>query len=303
MTTSQPFKRIALISRHHNMDAAPVFTNLIKHLNKQSDIVYIQKKTAENLQLPPHNLSIIQDDTLANHCDLLLSVGGDGNFLNTAQLALTHDLPILGINRGRLGFLADVYPHELEKITSVLDGNYIEEQRTVLTCAVSHTEQVATYCDTALNEITLSPKQGPKLIEFEIMINGQFVCTQRSDGLIIATPTGSTAYALSGGGPILYPSLNVVVLVPIFSHNLSSRPIVINADDTITIQLRNAGGVQAHISCDSRPCILMSACATLHIKKYEQTVRLIHPHDYNYFQTLRSKLHWESKEHVGTSAH
>src|SRR5262249_37946604 len=152
---------------------------------------------------------------LAKMADLIIVVGGDGSLLQAAKIAVPQSLPVLGLNRGRLGFLADIYPHEFEKIERVLQGEYWEEQRFLLQAQVMHQTNVLATVE-ALNEIVLSPGDIAHMIEFSVQVSNQFVCDFHADGLIVATPTGSTAYALSGGGPILHPALNAVVLVPMF---------------------------------------------------------------------------------------
>ena len=190
---------------------------------------------------------------------------------------------MLGINRGHLGFLTDINPKELHRISDVLNGNYTREERFLLKTSLG----------IALNDVVLLPGEA-QLIEFDIMINNQFVCQQRADGLIIATPTGSTAYALSGGGPILHPHLNAMVLVPMFPHTLSSRPIVIDSDAKIELIISEHKNKTANISCDGQQRIPVEPGTRITIEKHEKKLHLIHPDNYDYFATLREKLGWQS---------
>ena len=168
------------------------------------------------------------------HCDLLITVGGDGSLLKAARIASRRQIPILGINRGKLGFLTDIKPDCLNTILPVLQGQFKTEQRLLLEATIGD------YQSTALNDVVLLPGDIAHMITFTLEVDGQFVATQRADGLIIATPTGSTAYALSGGGPILHPTSNAVTLVPMFPHTLSSRPLVIPQQKTIRITIEEA---------------------------------------------------------------
>lgn len=240
------------------------------------------------------NVTVVSQTQLPTDSDLIIVVGGDGSLLNAAHIALPYNLPVLGINRGRLGFLTDIHPEELTKISAVLAGHYQQEKRFVLNASYTcqgKTSELAI----ALNDVVLLPGDQPQMIEFETYINGQFVCNQRADGLIVASPTGSTAYALSGGGPILHPQLDAIALVPMFPHNLSSRPLVIDADDKIDILVCDVNEISPYVSCDGHTRVQISAGSTIHVKKHKEILRLIHPEDYNYFATLREKLGWERR--------
>jgi NAD+ kinase len=241
----------------------------------------VEQKTAEIMH--ESTLPLFSEDKLPGNIDLMIVVGGDGSLLHAAHCALDHDLPVLGINRGHLGFLTDINPSELHRIGDVLNGNYTREERFLLKTSLG----------IALNDIVLLPGEA-QLIEFDIMINNQFVCQQRADGLIIATPTGSTAYALSGGGPILHPNLNAMVLVPMFPHTLSSRPIVVDSDAKIELIISEHKNKTANISCDGQKRISVQPGTRITIEKHEKKLQLIHPGNYDYFATLREKLGWQS---------
>lgn len=242
----------------------------------------IEQETADTMD--ESTLPTFPADNISSDIDLILVVGGDGSLLHAAHCALDHDLPVLGINRGHLGFLTDIHPHELTKITAVLNGQYTQESRFLL----------ETPFDIALNDVVLQPDDA-QLIQFDIVINGKFVCQQRADGLIIATPTGSTAYALSGGGPILHPSLDAIVLVPMFPHTLSTRPIVVDGNANIELHLSTEKDKAANISCDGQPRIKLDPGTRINIKKHAKKLQLIHPTDYDYYKTLREKLGWQRR--------
>ncbi len=231
---------------------------------------------------------------LGKHCDLIIVVGGDGSMLAAARSAAHYATPVLGINSGRLGFLTDIRPDMLaEKIADVLDGKYREEKRFLLSAQFNGANKLIAQQD-ALNDVVLLPGAQAQMIAFEIFINDQYVCRQRADGIIVATPTGSTAYALSAGGPILHPQLDAIVLVPMFPHTLSSRPIVVQGDSKIEIVISKNNQTNPHVSCDGQERVAIPAGSSLQISKNAQPLRLIHLSDYSYYGTLRSKLGWES---------
>lgn len=291
------FKTIGLIGRptldiKRQADISETLLALKSLLQKRKLAAVIETETAS--QFTSNELPTYSRDTLAQHCDLVIVVGGDGSLLNAARAAVDHHIPVLGINRGRLGFLTDIHPQELDlKVNAVLDGEYFEEERFLLSVAIEHQQQCIAR-DIALNDVVLMPGDAAHMIEFAITIDDQFVCQQRADGLITATPTGSTAYALSGGGPILHPQLDAVVLVPMFPHTLTARPIVINANSRITVSIPMENQTAPRLSCDGQARITLPIGAAIQIQKKSLPLRLIHPKDYNYFETLRSKLHWHT---------
>lgn len=230
---------------------------------------------------------------LSKHADLLIVVGGDGSMLNAAQIAVVQGLPVVGINRGHLGFLTDIDPYDFYKLQDILKGNYRQESRFLLDASIE--QENNTIRGLALNDVVLLPGKLAQMIEFEVRINNEFVCAQQADGLICATPTGSTAYALSGGGPILNPTLDAMVLVPMFPHTLSSRPLVINGSSQISIRVTQENEISPNVSCDGQQRIGVPPGGTIHIRKYHRLLKLIHPEDYNYYETLRRKLNWEKR--------
>ncbi len=289
--------KVILIGRPKVTGVPETVNSLYNFLTQRQAHIAVELETAKMLDenLQP---TIVTPEILA-HYQLVIVVGGDGSLLNAAHLALPHNLPVLGINRGRLGFLTDIHPNELHKIGEVLDGHYYIEQRFLLAAQLYKNPQGQAYAqDIALNDVVLLPGDIAHMIAFEIYIDHQFVCKQRADGLIIATPTGSTAYALSGGGPILHPQLDAVVLVPMFPHTLSSRPIVVAGGSEIELHIASANLNSPHVSCDGQNRIAIPPGGVVHVQKKPQLLRLVHPLEYNYFKTLREKLKWESLTHL-----
>jgi NAD+ kinase len=286
------FKRIGIFGRVRTESVKETFLALINYLLKLQLEIVIEEETADDNN--PHNLPVVPREQLGSHCDLLIVVGGDGSLLHASHAAVNQNLPVLGINRGSLGFLTDILPTQLEQIGEILKGKYIREERFLLSChAQLHDQSMGQ--DNALNEVALIPDAIPHMLEFEIYVDDEFVCSQDSDGLIIATPTGSTAYALSGGGPILHPQLDAIVLVPMFPHSLSSRPIVIEGNRKINIIITPNNLTSPRVSCDGRAYISTPPGSHITIRKKPELLNLIHPLSYNYYEALRSKLHWGKK--------
>jgi NAD+ kinase len=289
---AKAFERIAILGRQRQRveGIEETLLTLTNYLQQHPVEVVLETDIAK--LIPNTNLPIYPKELLHENCDLLIVVGGDGSMLNAAHVATQHALPVLGINRGHLGFLTDIRPDELYKVNQVLAGNYIEEERFMLEASIEHRGEITSHCY-ALNDVVLLPGNIAHLIEFEVHINNQMICSQRADGFIVATPTGSTAYALSGGGPILHPQSDAMVLVPMFPHTLSSRPIVVKSDSKITLILPEEQEISPKVSCDGRHHMPLFPGGKIIVKKRAELLRLIHPIDYNYFQTLREKLGWE----------
>lgn len=283
------FNRIAIIGRQRLENIQETLASLYHYLKAHGYHVFFELETGRQLSFIQPN-ECIPCEQLATACELLLVVGGDGSLLHAAHIAVDQSLPVLGINRGRLGFLTDIYPHEFSKIEQVLNGHYVEEKRFLLAADIN---QPGSAPIQALNEIVLSQGNSGHMLEFSISIDQQAVCEFRSDGLIISTPTGSTAYALSGGGPILHPTLNAMVLVPMFPHTLSNRPLVIDGGSQLTIHISASNKAAPYLTGDGQQPMNVPLPGEVLIKKKAKFLSLIHPLDYNYYQTLRSKLGWQ----------
>lgn len=291
---SGKFKTIGIIGRVKTPGVRDTLRALIDYLVDMKQQILVETETAESIN--DKTLVTVPREKLGKHCDLIIVVGGDGSLLNAVHAVVNDQVPLLGINRGSLGFLTDILPTELDKIKDILEGKSFAEKRFLLTATIE-TDGRLLGQDDALNEVAILPDAVPHMIEFEIYIDGQFLCSQDSDGLIIATPTGSTAYALSGGGPILHPQLDAIVLVPMFPHSLNNRPIVVEGQREISIIVSPNNETSPRLSCDGRAYINAPPGSKIIIRKKAETLHLIHPLDYNYYETLRSKLHWGKKLH------
>ena len=240
--------------------------------------------------LTNRGIDVITDPQHA--CDLIITVGGDGSLLHAGRFALAKDIPIIGINCGRLGFLTDINPDELEPMLSnVLDGDYVVEKRLLLEMQVEHQDQ-ALHNEYAINDIVLKQGNVPNMLAFDIHIDNHCIAQERADGIIIATPTGSTAYALSGGGPILHPGIDAYLLLNMFSHTLSNRPLVVPGHSKTCLTLEMDESNQATFRCDGLDMIAAPPGSRMTIQKADKELHLLHPRQYNYFDNLRNKLGW-----------
>lgn len=283
------FKRVGIFGKTNDPQTRVCVSQLINYLHTHKIETFIETETLSHLEEYQDESPIIKDN-LGKSCDLIIVVGGDGSLLNAARAVVDFDVPILGIHRGRLGFLTDIAPQNMEtSLNEIFAGKLSIEKRSLLSVN-NQEEESKPHC--ALNDIVIYNGDVARLIEFEIYIDDHYVLHQRSDGLIISTPTGSTAYALSGGGPIVYPTLSNFTLVPMFPHTLSARPIVIHEDSKINIVISKENTTHARISCDGQVHFTVPPGNEIQISKYPKQITLIHPHNYNYYAVLREKLGW-----------
>ncbi|MFN2309156.1 MAG: NAD(+) kinase [Gammaproteobacteria bacterium] len=284
------FERIGLISKSSGPALGETLQRLIAFLTARGLAITLDASAAE--QVPDSGLTCVERPQLAAHCDLVIVVGGDGTLLNAGRSLAEPGIPLVGVNLGRLGFLADVSPDRMtEELGQILSGAYEQEERTLLQASVYRGDQIISASD-ALNDVVVHKWDIARMIELEVHIDGRTLNTQRSDGLIVATPTGSTAYALSGGGPILHPSLDAMVLVPICPHSLSNRPIVINETSRVDVLVHAGAYTQAQVTCDGQVNFALLPGDRVHIRRKPQTLKLIHPPGYDYFGILRRKFDW-----------
>jgi NAD+ kinase len=263
---------------------------LKRFLSVEGYHLIIEEQIAE--LIPGHGLQVSSVKMMGEVCDLVIVIGGDGSLLGAARELAKSDVPLLGVNRGRLGFLTDISPEEMEeKISAVLSGEYIQEKRFLLDVHVKRKGEPIGF-GTGLNDIVLHPGKSTRMIGFDLFIEGQFVYSQRSDGLIVSTPTGSTAYSLSAGGPLLHPKLDAIALVPMFPHTLSSRPIVVDGKSEIKIVIGEGNEIYPQVSCDGQHHIPVAPGDTVSITKKPHKARLIHPTSHNFYETCREKLGW-----------
>jgi NAD+ kinase len=284
------FSTIGLITKPGDALLADTVRALLGYLHARRLNVLIDQSAGALLQ--DKGKSSVRREEIARCCDLAIVVGGDGTMLHAARSLIDYDVPLLAINRGRLGFLADISPDDMiARLDEILAGHYKEERRYLLHATVIRVNQNIAESD-AINEVVTHVKGSVRMIEVEIYINNRFVNTLRADGLIVSTPTGSTAYALSGGGPILYPSMEAVVLVPICPHTLSNRPIVVDADSHIEVILCRHNTSPARASFDGQADVDLIPNDRISIERKASTLRFIQPQDHDYFQILRAKLRW-----------
>ena len=289
-----PFETIGILGKPSDPSIATTLAVLYGYLKQHYAVIiardsigYIDDKSAVSCA----------SEQLGQRCDLVIAVGGDGTFLSAVRVTADYNVPVIGINLGRLGFLVDISPSELpDKLHRMLQGHYVEEKRSLLQAKVIRDKQII-HEETAVNEVAIHRWVTPSMIEIVTKIDNVFLNSQRSDGLIISTPTGSTAYSLSAGGPILYPSLNALVLVPLNPHTLSNRPIVIHDSAEIEISFCQAKQINALVTCDhiEIPDVLISD--KILIKKDPKPIRILHPEGHDFFQILRNKLNWSSGYH------
>lgn len=239
--------------------------------------------------------STVDRENLARQSDLAIVVGGDGTFLSAVRSLADYNTPVLGINLGRLGFLVDISPNDmLNHLEKIMQGEYVDECRFLLTAQIHRNGQVISQAD-AFNDVVVHIRDVARMIEFETFINGQFVNFQRSDGLVISTPTGSTAYALSSGGPLLHATLEAMVVVPICPHTLTNRPLVINASSKVEVIIGARKQSTAQVTFDGQVAFDVKPGDKIIIQKKKSDIHLIHPASYDYYEILRAKLHWSEQ--------
>jgi len=289
------FSTVGLIGHLNNERAVYSLKRLIRFLQQRDKHFVLEAETAALIAdqtLTQAADKIVDMDVLGQSCDIVIVVGGDGSVLRGARALAKYGVPLLGVNRGRLGFLTDILPDDIEnKVNDVLAGKFTSEKRFLLDMDVKRHGAIVETAD-ALNDVVLHPGQFIHMLEFEIYVDGAFVTSQRSDGVIVSTPTGSTAYSLSGGGPILHPKLDAIVIVPMNPHTLSSRPIVVAGDSEITIVVGEHNRAQPMVTCDGQSHAEVQTGDVICIRKKQQQLELLHPVDYNFYERCRSKLGW-----------
>jgi NAD+ kinase len=282
------FRTVALWGRLGERSVREPAQQVLAHLRQRGITVLasIPSDATEALKDARH----VDEREIAANADLVIAIGGDGTLLHAARHVAAREVPLVGVNRGRLGFLTDVSPeHMLDTLDAILAGDYLAERRLMLSASTNDSAGNALF---ALNDIVLQKGDTGRLLDFTTDVDGTYVNTHRGDGLIVATPTGSTAYALSCGGPIIQPNVDALVMVPICPHTLSDRPLVLPSSSTIRVTLDNAGNSEAHVVCDGEPLARMAPADVLTISLAKQAVTLLHPREYNYYELLRSKLNW-----------
>jgi NAD+ kinase len=292
-STQQLFSRVGLIvGKQGDPYATTTLKELIQYLHTRGREILLDEASAALAGGLPASFGVVDRATLGARADVVFVVGGDGTLLSAARSLVDCEVPILGINLGRLGFLADISPTEMaDKLDQILAGEYEVERRAMLHARVLRGEREIGESN-AFNDVVIHSSRVARMIEYETTIDGKFVNRVNADGIIIATPTGSTAYALSSGGPIVHPALNALVLVTVCPHTMSHRPIVIDGDSQVEIVLGDRNQAAAGVSCDGQVDITLENGDRVLIRRKTHPIHLIHPKGHKYYSILRAKLHW-----------
>ena len=285
---SQAFPIIALAGKYDSVAIGESVLKLASFLTERGHEVILARQTAENLDIPDYRMEYLSD--IGGIASVVVVLGGDGTMLSIGRVLARSKVPMIGINQGRLGFLADIPLDNMETtLADMLEGRFLSEERIPLEASIYRNHQKI-YGTCAFNDVVISKAATGRLIEFEVYVDGDFVYTQRSDGLILSTPTGSTAYALSAGGPILYPTQESVLLVPICAHTLTARPISVDSSHKVDVVLTYAGDARVHF--DGQGYWDMQVGDRVRVEQASHKLRLLHPLNYSFYETLRQKLHW-----------
>lgn len=285
------FRHVALIGKYHAPDAAgsrAVLEGIAHFLHGHRCEVVVEKETASSTGLSGYQVLDVEE--IGDQCDLGLVVGGDGTMLGIGRQLARHGVPLIGINQGRLGFITDIPLENYEAtLTPMLHGAFEEDHRTLMHAQVLRDGQVV-FDALAMNDVVVNRGATSGMVELRVEVDGRFVANQRADGLIVASPTGSTAYALSAGGPLLHPSIPGFLLAPIAPHTLSNRPIVIADLSEIAIEIVSGRDASANFDMQSLASLLKGD--RIMVRRSGHTARFLHPQGWSYFDTLRKKLHW-----------
>jgi len=285
-----PAQACALIGRFSDPRVAESALALLPHLKKRGIRALLPE--SDPLVASADLADRVPEAEIANHADLVIAIGGDGTLLYAARLVARRGVPLIGINRGRLGFLTDVLPKDmLDSVDAALEGRCERDDRSLLEARVIGANGHTTHA-LALNDVVLQKWETARMLDFETWIDGVYVNTHGGDGMVVASSTGSTAYALSCGGPIVAPHLDVLVVAPICPHTLSDRPIVVSGRSVITLKLIDRPDTRAQVTCDGVSLGELAPGDRLEIHPTAQKITLLHPNKFEYYRLLRSKLHW-----------
>ena len=282
------FRHVALIGKYQAHGSRSVLEGIAQFLGAQGCEVALEEDTARNTGMTQY--ATLDAAGIGAHCDLALVVGGDGTMLGIGRLLAQFSVPVVGINQGRLGFITDIgFDSYQSTLMPMLRGEFEEDRRWMMQAKVIR-DNHCVYSATAMNDVVVNRGATSGMVELRVEVDGRFVANQRADGLIIASPTGSTAYALSAGGPLLHPSIGGWVLVPIAPHTLSNRPIVLSDSGEVAIEL--VAGRDASASFDMQSLASLLHGDRIIVRRSEFQMRFLHPKGWSYFDTLRKKLHW-----------
>lgn len=287
------FRKIGLMGRPDQRGMEDVLPQLLDLLSRHD--VEVVLEDALDAALPNAGLPLADASAIGEAVDLVIVVGGDGSLLSAARTLAVSGTPVLGVNRGRLGFLADITPDDMtEQIPAVLAGEFDRDERFLLDAQVRRGDEVVGRGD-ALNDVVVASGATAQMIEIELFVDDVFVYRQRADGHIVSTPTGSTAYSLSGGGPIMHPQLNAMLLVPMYPHALSSRPIVVGADSKIRVDILERSSLSPPVICDGQVHMTATPGDSVHISKKPHKLVLLHPRGHSFYASCRNKLRWSDQ--------
>ncbi|WP_096695443.1 NAD kinase [Polaromonas sp. AER18D-145] len=282
------FRHVALIGKYHAQGSRSALEEIAHFLHAQGCEVTLEKDTASNTGLTQY--PVLDVAGVGAHCDLALVVGGDGTMLGIGRQLAQFGVPLVGINQGRLGFITDIAFEDFQTaLEPMLRGEYDEDRRWMMQAKVVRDGRCV-FSATAMNDVVVNRGATSGMVELRVEVDGRFVANQRADGLIIATPTGSTAYALSAGGPLLHPSISGWVMVPIAPHTLSNRPIVLPDTGEVTVEIVAGRDASANFDMQSLASLLHGD--RISVRRSEYQMRFLHPKGWSYFDTLRKKLHW-----------
>ena len=291
--TRRKFETIGLIGKYADPSVGDALVSLHEYFSDNDRHVLLDESTADVFN--DHEMEVVTRNQLGTRCDLIIIVGGDGTLLSAARSLVGFGVPLLGINLGHLGFLVDLCAIDVHvELDAIMSGEYTEENRFLI---ISEIERDGDYFGggNAFNDVVIHKADVARMLEIETYIDNKFMHSMHADGLIISTPTGSTAYSLSGGGPILYPSLNVMELVPICPHTMSNRPVVISGDSEIDIVVSGRFSTQAQVTYDGQINYNLLPGDHVKIMRHPKHITILHPKSYDYFEILRAKLRWGEK--------
>ena len=289
------FDKIALYGKYDGIQSWETIDKVIQFLQSQDKTVYLDAISCPDFPVERYGIELVNREDQLDNIELAMVIGGDGTFLDVARHIVDKNIPIIGINLGRLGFLTDISPENItQTLLDIFKGEFQEEKRTMLEVMIKF-EGEEVFKQLAFNDVVLHKNDSPRMVEFETFIDQQFLSSQRSDGMIISTPTGSTAYALSAGGPLINPGLDVLSLVSINPHTMSNRPVVISGDSVIELRPHENCHGTASIICDGQISSQIKPGFTTTIKRYPTFIRMIHPTSHDHYKLLRAKLNWGQK--------
>ena len=288
------FNVVAIVARRLTDRILESITKIDSLLNEIGIQTLLEEKVLSALKLDRGDGGVTRAE-LGGVADLVIVVGGDGSILGVSRELAGSGVPVVGVNRGSLGFLAAIAPGDIEeKFEQILSGDYSIEDHFLLEAQVFR-DDVLVSSSTALNDVVVNPSSMSRMMEFDLLVNEEFVYNQRSDGIIVASPTGSTAYSLSAGGPIMHPRLDAVVVVPMFPHTLTSRPLVVSGDSTVMVRIIDAAEGAPQLSCDSQINLPLEVGDVVKVGKSEEPLNLLYPAGHSFYESCRSKLDWASR--------